>query len=77
MQGGRFFASLEMAEREDMIEMVVEFLGDDLLMYASDYPHPECRFPGSVDEFLSWSHLDDGLRQKLLWENAVRFYGEP
>jgi len=77
MSGGRFFASLEMAEKEDMIEMVVDFLGEGVLMYASDYPHPECRFPGSVDEFLSWSTLSDGLKKKLLWENAARFYGDP
>jgi uncharacterized protein len=77
IQGGRFFASLEMAEREDMIRMVIDFLGEDVLMFASDYPHPECRFPQSVDEFLGWSGLSDGLRRKLLWENAVKLYGEP
>ena len=77
MQGGRFFASLEMAEKEDMIRMVVEFLGEGVLMYASDYPHPECRFPESVTNFLSWSTVSGELRRKLLWDNAVRFYGEP
>ena len=77
MAGGRFFASLEMAEKEDMIKMVVDFLGEDVLMYASDYPHPECRFPESVEHFLSWSTVSDDLKRKLLWDNAVRFLGEP
>jgi len=54
---GRFFASLEMYEGEDMIKMVTDFLGDGILMYASDYPHPECRFPDSVDHFLGWESL--------------------
>jgi predicted TIM-barrel fold metal-dependent hydrolase len=77
MRGGRFFASLEMAEKEDMVKMVVDFLGDGVLMYASDYPHPECRFPESVDTFLGWSTISESLKHKLLWENAVKFYGEP
>ena len=35
-RGGRFFSSIEMAEGEDMIQMVVDFLGRGVLMYASD-----------------------------------------
>src|SRR5436190_180844 len=77
MTSGRFFSSLEMAEGEDMIQMVVDFMGPDVLMYASDYPHPECHFPDSVDRFLRWGHLGDDLRRKLVWENPVRFYGAP
>jgi predicted TIM-barrel fold metal-dependent hydrolase len=76
MTGGRFFSSIEMSEGQDMIEMVIKFFGEDVLMYASDYPHFECRFPNSVDYFLKWT-LDDDLRRKLFWENPVRFYGEP
>jgi len=77
LTGGRFFSSIEMAEGEDMIQMVVDFMGPGVLMYASDYPHFECRFPDSVDYFFGWKSLGDDLRQQLLWENAVRFYGEP
>jgi predicted TIM-barrel fold metal-dependent hydrolase len=76
MTGGRFFSSIEMSEGQDMIEMVIDFLGEGVLMYASDYPHFECRFPNSVNNFLSWT-LNDELRRKLFWENPVRFYGEP
>jgi uncharacterized protein len=74
--GGRFFSSIEMSEGQDMIEMVIKFLGEDVLMYASDYPHFECRFPNSVDYFFNWT-LSDELRRKMLWDNPVRFYGEP
>jgi len=76
MTGGRFFSSIEMSEGQDMIEMVINFLGQDVLMYASDYPHFECRFPNSVDYFFNWN-LGDEIRRKLLWDNPVRFYGEP
>jgi Predicted metal-dependent hydrolase of the TIM-barrel fold len=46
MTGGRFFASLVIHEGEKMAKMVTDFLGDGLLMYSSDYPHAESRFPG-------------------------------
>jgi uncharacterized protein len=74
---GRFFASIEMPEGQDLIKMVVDFLGDDILMWASDYPHPESMFPHSVDHFLKWDSLNDDLKRKLLWDNPVRFYGKP
>jgi predicted TIM-barrel fold metal-dependent hydrolase len=59
-----------------MARMVTEFLGDHVLMYASDYPHAESRFPESVDQVLSWTSLGDEVLRKLMWGNAVRFYGE-
>jgi predicted TIM-barrel fold metal-dependent hydrolase len=49
-------------------------LGDDVLMYASDYPHSECQFPNSVDNVLKWSSLKPDTKKKLLWDNAARFY---
>ena len=76
MAGGRFFSSIEMSEGQDMIEMVINFLGPDVLMYASDYPHFECRFPNSVKHFLNWD-LSDELRRRLFWKDPVKFYGEP
>ena len=74
LTSGRFFSSIEMHEGEDMFNSVTSFLGDDVLMYASDYPHPECRFPHSVDHILGWTSLKPQTRQKLLWDNATRFY---
>ena len=75
MMGGRFFSSIEMSEGQDMIEMVAQFMGPDVLMYASDYPHFECRFPNSTDYFMKWT-LKDDLRRKLFWDNPAKFYGK-
>ena len=52
MTSGRFFCSIEHHEGEDMMEHVTKFLGDDVLMYASDYPHSECQFPDSVSNII-------------------------
>jgi len=74
LSSGRFFCSIEMHEGEDIFNIVSQFLGDDVLMYALDYPHPECRFPGSVDHVLGWSSIVPETQKKLLWDNAARFY---
>ena len=37
-----------------MYDAVTRFLGDGVLMYASDYPHSECQFPETVSNFLAW-----------------------
>lgn len=72
--GGRFFCSIEMHEGEELFHFVTGYLGDDVLMYASDYPHSECHFPDSVTNVASWSGLKRETRQKLMWDNADRFY---
>ena len=77
MTNGRFFASLVIHEGEKMAKMVTDYLGDGLLMYSSDYPHPESRFPCSTDVVLAWKSLGDEVMRKLLWDNATRCFGEP
>jgi uncharacterized protein len=74
MQSDRFFCSIEHHEGEDMFNSVAQFLGDDVLMYASDYPHSECQFPNSVDNILGWQSLKGETKRKLLWDNAARFF---
>jgi predicted TIM-barrel fold metal-dependent hydrolase len=75
--GGRFFASIVLHEGGKMVRMVSDFLGDHLLMFSTDYPHPETRFPGSVDLALGWQDVNPDLMRKILWDNAVKAFGEP
>src|SRR5579884_297389 len=74
LTSGRFFCSIERHEGEDMFNTVTQFLGDDVLMYASDYPHSECQFPHTVDNILAWKTLKPETRKKLMWDNARRFF---
>ncbi|HTW69819.1 MAG TPA: amidohydrolase family protein [Acetobacteraceae bacterium] len=74
MRSGRFFCSIEHHEGEDMFRDVTRFLGDGVLMYASDYPHSECQFPDSVSNILEWSSLGTDGQRRLLWENPCRFF---
>jgi len=77
MTGGRFFASIVLHEGEEMVKTVSDLLGDHVLMFGSDYPHAESRFPESADKVLAWSSLGSQATQRLCWENPVRCFGEP
>ncbi len=55
-----------------MFNAVTGFLGDDVLMYASDYPHSEA-VPAHVDT-MAWGSLKADTRKKLMWDNASRFF---
>ena len=54
--------------------MVSDFMGEHVLMFGSDFPHAESRFPDSVDEFLGWGKLSDELKKKLLWDNPTKCF---
>ncbi len=77
LRSGRFYAAIVLHEGEGMVDGVTRALGDGVLMFSSDYPHAECRFPDSVDKALAWESLSPQTLQRLLWDNAVRFFGEP
>jgi len=75
---GRFFTSIEQHEGADMARIFNEVLGDDVLMFGSDYPHAESRFPESADRVLTWQNmLGAEAMKKMMWDNPVRFFGEP
>ena len=77
MTGGRFFAGIVLHEGEEMVRMVSESMGDHVLMFGSDYPHAESRFPDSVDIVLGWDRITEEMKRKLLWDNAAACFGLP
>jgi uncharacterized protein len=70
---GRYFQSIEIPEGAALTNAVADLLGDDVLMYASDYPHGESHFPESAGIVLGWQ-MPEPRKRKLLWENAIRLY---
>lgn len=70
---GRYFQSIEISEGEKLTKAVIDLMGEDILMYASDYPHLESWFPKSVDTVMAWD-LPERVKRKLFWDNAVRYY---
>jgi uncharacterized protein len=71
--GGRYFQSIEISEGEAITQSVLDLLGPDILMFGSDYPHGESWFPVSVETVLGWN-LKAADKQKLFWDNAVKYY---
>jgi len=52
--------------------MVAEF-GSEQLVFSTDYPHGDSRYPIAVDSFLELPLTDDDKR-KILWDNCAQFY---
>jgi predicted TIM-barrel fold metal-dependent hydrolase len=52
--------------------MIAEF-GCDQLVFSTDYPHGDSKYPIAVDSFLELPLSDDDKR-KILWDNTARFY---
>ena len=74
IRGPQYFQSIQLHEGELSLRHVIEALGEDTLMFATDYPHSESWFPKSVDSVLKWTSISESARRKLLWENAARCY---
>ena len=55
---------------------VVTAVGDDCVVWASDYPHPDSHFPGTMDVTLeSMKEVPKASREKILGTNAQRLFG--
>ncbi len=53
--------------------LYVQWFGDDNLVFSTDYPHPDSKFPHSVERFLGLP-LGDASKRKILWDNCARLY---
>jgi predicted TIM-barrel fold metal-dependent hydrolase len=52
---------------------VVEQIGDDNIVWSTDYPHWDSDYPHASEEFLELP-VSDETKQKILWHNCVRLY---
>jgi predicted TIM-barrel fold metal-dependent hydrolase len=54
---------------------MAELAGEDNLIWASDFPHSDAKYPGVVDELLeSTAALPAERARKLIGANAARIY---
>jgi len=71
---GRIKCCIEAHEGPAMTNAVFDILGDSVLMYSSDFPHPECSWPHSVDNVLKWEPvLGEDRMRKLMATNADHY----
>jgi uncharacterized protein len=63
---------------EHSMGALAPLVGDDIIIWASDFPHSDAKYPGVVDELLE--HTEDmpaESRAKLVGGNATRLYRLP
>jgi predicted TIM-barrel fold metal-dependent hydrolase len=57
---------------ESRLGEVISSIGDEHVMFASDYPHWDATFPGVTDMILGREDLSAGTKRKIMGENAAR-----
>lgn len=71
-QGNLFFA---MEPEEETLPYVIDRIGDDKILFASDYPHWDGMFPFVTKTIRERKDISDQAKDRILGENAKRFYG--
>lgn len=58
---------------------VIRWLGDDRIVWESDFPHPDSKYPGTVQYFLDLEPdlITEESKRKIMWDNAVDLYRFP
>ena len=59
---------------EAELPSVVDAMGNQNVVFSSDYPHHDSEFPHSVTEFLRNDNLSDDAKRAVLWTNTARLY---
>lgn len=61
---------------EYMLAQVIELIGDDKIVFTTDYPHPDSPWPNATREFLALPGVSNESKQRILWDNALALYGD-
>ena len=49
-------------------------MGNERIVFSTDYPHGDSKFPKSVERFLRLP-IGDEDKRKILWDNCAAIYG--
>jgi uncharacterized protein len=74
VKSGRIFIAGEADDK--MLPQEIELLGEDQMLYSSDLPHGEGRH-NAAQEILARGDITETQKRKILYDNAVKFFGEP
>ena len=55
------------------VKYVIDYIGTDHLVFSTDYPHGDSKFPHAVENFLQLDIADED-KSKILWDNCAAFY---
>jgi uncharacterized protein len=66
------YASVE--ADEEPAKYAIDYMGNDRLVFSTDFPHVDTKFPRSVDRFLELP-IGEEDKRKILWDNCAAYYG--
>jgi len=58
---------------EATIKQVIEYMGGGHMVFSTDYPHGDSKYPEAVNNFLQLPITDEDKR-KILWHNCASYY---
>ena len=73
VRGGNIYFSCEADEW--LLPQALKLVGEGQVVYASDYPHWDNSYPGSLEEIVNRGDLSEGQKRKILADNCRRLYG--
>ena len=59
---------------EYLVTDFINRLGDDNLVFSTDYPHADSEFPNATSMLLSMDGVSEISKRKILWDNCARLY---
>ena len=76
-KAGNIYVTCETDEK--ILDAVVREMGEDFIMYPTDFPHEReaSEFAKDIPAFFERPDLSESAKKKILCENAKRFYGMP
>lgn len=60
---------------EYLVNDVIARVGDDNLVFSTDYPHYDSAFPEAINTFLKLD-VPEQSKHKILWDNCAKYYGK-
>ncbi|HEY3942450.1 MAG TPA: amidohydrolase family protein [Acidimicrobiales bacterium] len=71
-----WFSNMAATFEEDVVGMkLLDELGEDNVMWATDYPHPDCTWPVSQDVLKEqFGAYPETIKNKITHQNAARIY---
>jgi uncharacterized protein len=62
-------------QQDKFLEPIVPLIGEDRVMWGSDYPHPDCLWPDSHQILAdNLGKFSESTQRKIVHDNVARLY---
>ena len=58
---------------EEPAKYAIDWVGSDRMVFSTDYPHGDSKYPDAVSSFLELGIADED-KKKILWDNCASLY---